>query len=150
MSIRSIDTPCVGRCSTVFGDRTCRGCKRFHHEIVNWNLYSAEQKEAVWRRLDALLDQVMASKVEVFDPQRLRARLDELSMRYRPQRPETCLAYQLIARGPRAVGSLEACGLRLKAPHQHQSLRELRDLIDLQYFAISDAYQERFLTVENL
>ena len=25
-------TPCAGRCSTVFGDLVCRGCRRFNHE----------------------------------------------------------------------------------------------------------------------
>ncbi|WP_366536212.1 DUF1289 domain-containing protein, partial [Acinetobacter baumannii] len=29
-------TPCAGRCSTVFGDQVCRGCRRFNHEPRNW------------------------------------------------------------------------------------------------------------------
>ncbi len=28
-------TPCVGMCSTTYGDLVCRGCRRFSHEIVN-------------------------------------------------------------------------------------------------------------------
>ncbi|MCA4075779.1 DUF1289 domain-containing protein, partial [Pseudomonas kurunegalensis] len=36
MSNKSIKTPCVGLCSTVYGDTVCRGCKRFHHEVINW------------------------------------------------------------------------------------------------------------------
>ncbi|MEM9624509.1 MAG: DUF1289 domain-containing protein, partial [Pseudomonadota bacterium] len=32
-------TPCVGICSTTYGDLVCRGCKRFAHEIVQWNAY---------------------------------------------------------------------------------------------------------------
>ena len=68
MSSQRIKTPCVGLCSTVYGDLVCRGCKRFHHEVVNWNLYGDEQKYAVWRRLEILLVQVMAAKLEVFDP----------------------------------------------------------------------------------
>ncbi|WP_446731421.1 DUF1289 domain-containing protein [Pseudomonas sp. PSKL.D1] len=35
MIIQSIKTLCIGRCSTVFGDRVCRGCHRFHEEIVD-------------------------------------------------------------------------------------------------------------------
>ncbi|MGV8710709.1 DUF1289 domain-containing protein, partial [Pseudomonas aeruginosa] len=61
MSSQRIKTPCVGLCSTVYGDLVCRGCKRFHHEVVNWNLYDAEEKRAVWSRLEQLLAQVMAA-----------------------------------------------------------------------------------------
>jgi predicted Fe-S protein YdhL (DUF1289 family) len=52
-------TPCAGRCSTVFGDAVCRGCRRFNHEVIHWNTYSAEQHRAVWQRLDAQLDQIL-------------------------------------------------------------------------------------------
>ena len=51
-------TPCAGRCSTVFGDAVCRGCRRFNHEVIKWNTYSAAQQNAVWVRLDAQLDQI--------------------------------------------------------------------------------------------
>lgn len=52
-------TPCVGRCSTVFGDAVCRGCRRYNHEVIQWNTYTAEQHAAVWVRLDAQLDQIL-------------------------------------------------------------------------------------------
>jgi predicted Fe-S protein YdhL (DUF1289 family) len=52
-------TPCAGRCSTVFGDLVCRGCRRFNHEVIQWNTYTAEQRLAVWKRLDAQLDQIL-------------------------------------------------------------------------------------------
>lgn len=47
-------TPCVGICSTTYGDRVCRGCKRFAHEIDDWNRYAPEQQERVERRLAEL------------------------------------------------------------------------------------------------
>ncbi|AOA59867.1 DUF1289 domain-containing protein [Acinetobacter larvae] len=52
-------TPCAGRCSTVFGDAVCRGCRRFNHEVIQWNGYDAAQRYAVWKRLDAQLDQIL-------------------------------------------------------------------------------------------
>lgn len=39
MPNQTIKTPCVGLCSTVYGDLVCRGCKRFHHEVIHWNGY---------------------------------------------------------------------------------------------------------------
>ena len=52
-------TPCAGRCSTVFGDLVCRGCRRFNHEVIQWNTYTAEQRLSVWKRLDVQLDQIL-------------------------------------------------------------------------------------------
>ena len=39
-----VKTPCIGVCSTGIGDSVCRGCKRFSHEVIDWNSYSQEQK----------------------------------------------------------------------------------------------------------
>mgnify|MGYP006200948357 CR=1 FL=1 len=45
-------TPCIGTCSTTYGDLVCRGCKRFNFEVINWNRYSEEEKLAVMGRID--------------------------------------------------------------------------------------------------
>ena len=113
MSSQRIKTPCVGLCSTVYGDLVCRGCKRFHHEVVNWNLYGDEQKHAVWRRLEILLVQVMAAKLEVYEPARLRQQLEQRSIRFAPEQSPYCWAYQLIARGARLINQLDAYGMVL-------------------------------------
>lgn len=60
-------TPCVGICSTTYGDLVCRGCKRFAHEIVQWNGYDNEQQERVWQRLLELRDAVVAQHLRVVD-----------------------------------------------------------------------------------
>ena len=52
-------TPCAGRCSTVFGDHVCRGCRRFNHEVIQWNTYTPEQQQTIWKRLDSQLDQIL-------------------------------------------------------------------------------------------
>ena len=52
-------TPCVGICSTTYGDLVCRGCKRFAHEIVQWNSYDATQQDAVRERLTRIRDEVL-------------------------------------------------------------------------------------------
>ena len=49
------DSPCIGVCSTTYGDFVCRGCKRFAHEVVGWNRFSDAQREIVWERLSELL-----------------------------------------------------------------------------------------------
>ena len=47
-------SPCIGICSTTYGDLVCRGCKRFAHEVVGWNGYAEDQQSTVWQRLREL------------------------------------------------------------------------------------------------
>ena len=65
-------TPCVGVCSTTYGDLVCRGCKRFSHEIVGWNGYDPDQKDRVWARLAALRDESVRACVCLQDEDRWR------------------------------------------------------------------------------
>lgn len=47
------DSPCTGYCSTSHGDEICKGCGRTWDEVLNWIIYSDEEKNAVWARLEA-------------------------------------------------------------------------------------------------
>jgi predicted Fe-S protein YdhL (DUF1289 family) len=145
MSNQRIKTPCVGLCSTVYGDQVCRGCKRFHHEVTHWNSYGEEEKRAVWLRLEMLLVQVMAAKVEVFDAQRLRWQLEQRQIRFVPQQSPYCWAYQLIARGARVINQLDAYGMALLPEFRDWALPELRDAIDREFFLLSEAHYERYI-----
>ena len=145
MSSQRIKTPCVGLCSTVYGDLVCRGCKRFHHEVVNWNLYGDEQKHAVWRRLEILLVQVMAAKLEVYEPVRLRQQLEQRSIRFAPEQSPYCWAYQLIARGARLINQLDAYGMVLLPEFRDWTLPALRDAIDREFFLLSEAHYQRYI-----
>ena len=145
MSIPRIKTPCVGLCSTVYGDLVCRGCKRFSHEIVSWNAYTEEEKRAVWLRLEQLLTQVMAAKLEVFDAQLLRQQLQARQIRFAEGQSPYAWAYQLIARGARVIQQLEAYGVALLPEFHDWPLPELRDAIDREFFLLSEAHYERYI-----
>lgn len=47
------DSPCAGYCSTSHGDEVCKGCGRTWDEVLNWIIYTDEEKDAVWARLEA-------------------------------------------------------------------------------------------------
>ncbi|AYN94249.1 MULTISPECIES: DUF1289 domain-containing protein [Pseudomonas] len=145
MSNQRIKTPCVGLCSTVFGDQVCRGCKRFHHEIVNWNAYNDEEKRAVWARLEVLLTQVVSAKLEVFDPLRLKEQLQQRKIRFIPEQSEYCWAYQLISRGARHIQQVDAYGIHIFPEFRERPLMELRDAIDQEFFILSEAHYERYI-----
>jgi len=134
-------TPCIGLCSTVYGDLVCRGCKRFSHEIIEWNRYDDLEKAAVWQRLEQLLEQVVMARIEVVSVVALRSALQRLQVKVPA---ESSLALQVLRLVPRvAEGGLQACGLRLRRHCSQLSLRELRDELDSAYFEISCAYRER-------
>lgn len=145
MSHQRIKTPCIGLCSTVYGDLVCRGCKRFHHEVVNWNQYTEEEKRAVWMRLEALLVQVVQAKLEVFDAQRLYRQLEQRQIRFVAEQSAYCWAYQLIVRGARAINQLEAYGIALLPEFRGWELPALRDAIDREFFLLSEAHYERYI-----
>lgn len=62
-----IDTPCIGICSTVYGDEICRGCKRNFQEIIDWNGLNFSQREIIWERLNHLAKNIVLNRVEVAD-----------------------------------------------------------------------------------
>jgi len=123
----------------------CRGCKRFHHEVIHWNGYNEDEKRAVWLRLEQLLVQVMAAKVEVFDPPALRNQLITRKIRFVEKQSEYCWAYQLIARGARVINQLEMYGMVLLPEFRDWGLPELRDAIDREFFLLSEAHYERYI-----
>lgn len=57
----------MGICSTTYGDLVCRGCKRFAHEIVQWNGYDHDQQATIWQRLHKLRDEVVMQHLHVED-----------------------------------------------------------------------------------
>jgi hypothetical protein len=113
--------------------------------VVNWNLYNEEEKRAVWRRLEILLVQVMAAKLEVFEPARLRAQLEQHQVRFVPEQSHYCWAYQLIARASRMINRLDAYGIALLPEFRGWALPELREAVDREFFLLSEAHYERYI-----
>ena len=60
-------TPCLGICSTTFGDEVCKGCKRFAHEIVSWTKYSEEEREIVNNRLEEFKIKILKQRFKITD-----------------------------------------------------------------------------------
>ena len=46
------DSPCIAVCTTLY-DEKCKGCGRTYIEVAQWNAMTPEEKEAVWKRIDA-------------------------------------------------------------------------------------------------
>lgn len=141
-------TPCIGICSTTYGDLVCRGCKRFAHEIVQWNGYDGDQRRAVWQRLLGLRAGAVRAVLTIHDVDRLhqQARLAGLD-RDEPLEPENVL-YELLQRlqwrEPQVP--LDALGVTVAAGaevHLEPLPETLLALIDREFYARSLADYER-------
>jgi predicted Fe-S protein YdhL (DUF1289 family) len=62
-------SPCIGICSTTFGDDICLGCHRTYKEVVEWNRMTDEQKHAINQRLIKQSEQALKRDVGVPLPQ---------------------------------------------------------------------------------
>lgn len=140
-----IKTPCIGVCSTVFGDAVCRGCKRFVHEVIAWNGYSQGQKKAVVTRLETLLSQLVADKLSITDSDLLRDHIARNHIRVPEYRNDYCRVYELLRAGAGQIDDSESFGFRLHAPYQGMALEELVKQIDEEFFVLSEAHYQRYL-----
>ncbi|MCZ6641686.1 MAG: DUF1289 domain-containing protein [Gammaproteobacteria bacterium] len=104
-------TPCVGICSTTYGDLVCRGCKRFAHEIVQWNGFADDQQDRIWERLQDLRSGAVDSIVRIKDTKRLLASAISLNVPDADKHSQTQLAYEVLRRMPSQGLKLDAVGL---------------------------------------
>ena len=145
---RKVKTPCVGVCSTVFGDQVCRGCKRFHHEVIEWNGYTDIQKETVWNRLESLKVLIMKSNIFIENQVLLQSKLDSLKISYYDKVDPYCWVFDLIKQASQSINDLSEFGLKpLFEPDIE--LVELKRLIEEELFTLSDAHYQRYFALED-
>lgn len=144
MPFETVPTPCVGICSTTYGDNVCRGCRRYLLEVIDWNRYSAEQKRLVWQRLDGLLTQVMPRYFEIIDAQQLRRLLDQMRLSYRFEANPWTWLQILLKNAARQLTDLAPYGVR-RLDTSPMSLYELKELINSELHMLASAYHERDL-----
>ena len=139
-----VPTPCVGLCSTTYGDSVCRGCKRFAHEIVDWNRYDDLQKTAVLRRLGELTSSIVNRYVVIVDASRLREMLETHGLRYHKNQPPECWVYDLFRQTGGRFARLSDLGL-VKLPEAESLTNgDIWERIQSELLAISEAHYERY------
>ena len=144
---RKVKTPCVGVCSTVFGDQVCRGCKRFQHEVIEWNGYSDTEKESVWNRLESLKVLIMKSKILIQDKALLKSKLDHHKISYYEKVNPYCWVFDLIKQASQTIMDIQEFGLQFVL-NKPVDLGDLKQLIEEELFALSEAHYQRYFTLE--
>ncbi len=138
-----IKTPCIGVCSTALGGSVCRGCKRFAHEVIDWNSYSFEQKLAVEQRLVGFLTQLVQNHIEIVDEDTLQWQLDHQPVNVPTHRNLYCQAFVLIKAGASQIGDTAQFGFKLTPYAKNAALADICEQIDEAFYALSVAHYER-------
>lgn len=145
MVFKQVKTPCVGICSTGIGDNVCRGCKRFAHEVIDWNAYSHEQRYSIAQRLETFLAQVVANKVVVENEALLLAQIKHQQIRFREQQSPYCWIFDLLRAGASQIQDLASYGLALQPQWRGVSLLDVKEAIDRDYYTLSCAHYDRYI-----
>ncbi len=145
-------TPCVGICSTTYGDLVCRGCKRFAHEIVQWNGYDEAQQDAVRDRLQRVRDEVLKLLVVCNDQSKMDDALAEAGLQNVDMMEGL---YQLLRFMVRREQPLSSVGLvmsinldtaqsvRRTGPESDLDTLQLLQALDAETFLRAKAHYER-------
>ncbi|NCW10988.1 MAG: DUF1289 domain-containing protein [Proteobacteria bacterium] len=94
-------TPCLGICSTTYGDDVCKGCKRFVHEIISWPKYSQDERALVNDRLEKFKVLILQDRFKVHDSDLLQIKLKENAINYNNSMDPLTWIFDLL----RAAGS---------------------------------------------
>tara|TARA_R110002049_G_scaffold9894_20_gene49440 strand:+ start:334 stop:804 length:471 start_codon:yes stop_codon:yes gene_type:complete len=147
---RTVKTPCIGVCSTGIGDSVCRGCKRFSHEVIDWNSYTFAQKQAVDSRLSGFLSQCVSNKLQVRDAALLKWQLEVQKVRYVEHHDEYCWVFSLLKAGAGQISDTQAFGFEVDLRYREWPLIELREQIDQEFYILSEAHYERYMLAPDL
>ena len=135
-------TPCVGICSTTYGDEVCRGCKRFSFEVINWNGFTPEERESVWKRLEKLKTQIMSSRLQILEPELLDKKIKHFQLKIKDDLNDLSKAFELIKQVSESFKDLEEFGIKVFI--KKQSLIELKEEIEEELYTLSKAHYEKY------
>jgi predicted Fe-S protein YdhL (DUF1289 family) len=147
---RPVKTPCIGVCSTGIGDSVCRGCKRFSHEVIDWNSYSESQKQVVDGRLSGFLSQCVSNKLRVHDRALLKWQLEIQKIRFVAYHDEYCWVFSLLKAGAGQIANTNDYGFDVDLRYRQIPLLELREEIDQEFYVLSEAHYERYMLSPDL
>ena len=134
-------TPCLGICSTTFGDEVCKGCKRFAHEIVGWTKYSQGEREIVNDRLEKFKIQILQHRFAITDKNLFESMLEEKAINFNHSLDPLTWIFDLF----RAAGSqtFDISNFGIKSLAQFNP-KTIRDEINNELLELSEAHHERY------
>lgn len=135
----AIDTPCIGICSTVYGDEVCRGCKRRYQEVIHWNGYTEAEKHIIFQRLAEHIARILAGYIIIQDEALLRSNVARLQLRIRESVSVSEMAFHLLRLQASTIADLRHYGLTAQPAYQHLSVPALFNEIDAALYALAQS-----------
>lgn len=137
-------------CSVSLGDSVCRGCKRFEQEVLEWNTsYANTTKQAVERRLTAMLLRVTDDLVTVTDVPLLQSRLNDSGVAYARHRDPKCWVWDALRLLSESIEDPKDYGFIAKPNYQHLSMTALCDALDGRFYDLAVSYYRRYVGPAN-
>ena len=134
-------TPCLGICSTTYGDDVCKGCKRFVHEVINWNKYNTKEKEVVNSRLEEFKLLILKERFEILDLPVFENKLKENAINFNNALDPLTWIFDLL----RAAGSQELdltqFGIKTLIAYNPKTIK---DEINDELLKLSEAHHQRY------
>ena len=143
-------TPCIGVCSTSYGDHICRGCKRFSHEVTGWIKYSDTEKSLVNERLQKFKTTILEDKFTIIDSEKLKNKLKDANISFNQELDPLCWVFDLFRTFTIEDIDLEEVGIALKGEFSNMSLSKIKEDINKEFFELSLAHYERYIVRESV
>ena len=115
-------TPCIGICSTTFGDDVCKGCKRFSHEITSWGKFSNDERAFVNRRLEQFKSTLLEEKFTIIDGNLFESKMNEFSINYNGSLEPITWIFDLLRASVSKDLNLDDFGIEIKPEFSNLSL----------------------------
>ena len=137
-------TPCIGICSTTFGDDVCKGCKRFSHEITNWGKFSTDERAVVNSRLEQFKTTILEEKFSISDSELFESKMNEFSINFNSSLEPITWIFDLLRASSNEDLNVNDFGVEILPAFSDLSLVELRDLINQEMLQLSEAHYYKF------
>ena len=141
MSMSRSTTPCLGICSTTYGDSVCKGCKRFVHEVIDWNKFNSNEKELVNTRLEEFKIIVLKNRFLVSDQDLLATKLKENAIRFNNALDPLTWIFDLLRASGTQELDLDQFGIKTLIS---EALPIIREQINKEFLELSEAHYDRY------
>jgi Predicted Fe-S protein len=137
-------TPCIGICSTTFGDDVCKGCKRFSHEITNWGKFSTDERAVVNSRLEQFKRTILEEKFTISDSNLFESKMNEFSINFNSSLEPITWIFDLLRASSNKDLNVNDFGVEILPAFSNLSLVEIRDLINQEMLQLSEKDYYKF------
>ena len=96
--------------------------------MINWNAFKPEERESIWKRLEKLKSQIMASRLKVFDSNKLEESIKHFQLKIKDDLNDLSKAFEVIKQVSESFSNLDEFGIDVF--EKNKSLTSLKEEIE--------------------